>query len=375
MSSRTTQEALAVIFGQAQSALVQGDAGKVLDAFPENSIDTVITSPPYWGLREYSESEVQETIGLEADFEEYLAKVSDVFAKVQKVLKPTGSLWLNLGDRYHNKQLMGMPWRVALSLQEQGWILRNEVIWNQSKGSISGKDRLRMNRESIFHFVKQSKYYYNWQDILVKPNKMPSIKDGKVISATGVSGKKYRQQILESTALSEEERGRAIRALDDTLEAIKNGELVDFRMTIRGQQRVLHGNSTKLSGRAKELADKGFYILKSRAEGYMPNDIWNIVPEDEWRTDSHCAVFPVALLDLPIKATCPAQGVLLDPFVGTGSAVVAGLIYGRRAIGIDISSEYLDVAETRLRDTQAKLWGIQPAADVGRETLQGDVFV
>ena len=349
MNSRTPQEALAVIFGEVQYALVQADAGKALEVFPKNSIDTVITSPPYWGLREYSESEAPEAIGLEADFGEYLAKLAEVFAKVWEVLKPSGSLWLNLGDRYHNKQLLGMPWRVALSLQEQGWILRNEVIWNQSKGSISGKDRLRMNRESIFHFVKQAKYYYNWPDILVKPDKMPSVKDGKVISATGVSGKKYREQILESRCLTEKERSEALRALDAALEAIKSGELVDFRMTIRGQQRVLHGNSARLSGRAKELADKGFYILKSKSEGYMPNDIWNIVPEDVWRTDSHCAVFPVALLDLPIKATCPAQGILLDPFVGTGSAVVAGLMHGRRAIGIDISSEYLDVAEARLR--------------------------
>ena len=375
LSNRTPQDALAVIFNESQSAFVKGDAGAVMDLFPDNSIDTVITSPPYWGLREYSESDSQAAIGLEDSFEEYLLKIANVFSKVKDVLTPGGSLWLNVGDKYHNKQLMGMPWRIAIRLQEQGWILRNEVIWNQSKGSTSGKDRLRMNRESIFHFVKQAKYFYGWQDILVEPTKKPSIKDGKVISATGVSGKKYRQQILESKCLNRTERENAIRALDDTLEAIKNGELVDFRMTIRGQQRVLHGNSAKLSGRAKELAEKGFYIIKSKSEGYMPNDIWNIVPEDEWRTDSHCAVFPVELLDLPIKATCPAGGVILDPFVGTGSTVIAGLMYGRRAIGIDISSEYLDVAETRLRDIQTKLGQVQPASDVVEEPFQGDMLI
>ena len=375
LSNRTPQDALAVIFNESQSAFVKGDAGAVMDLFPDNSIDTVITSPPYWGLREYSESDSQAAIGLEDSFEEYLLKIANVFSKVKDVLTPGGSLWLNVGDKYHNKQLMGMPWRIAIRLQEQGWILRNEVIWNQSKGSTSGKDRLRMNRESIFHFVKQAKYFYGWQDILVEPTKKPSIKDGKVISATGVSGKKYRQQILESKCLNRTERENAIRALDDTLEAIKNGELVDFRMTIREQQRVLHGNSAKLSGRAKELAEKGFYIIKSKSEGYMPNDIWNIVPEDEWRTDSHCAVFPVELLDLPIKATCPAGGVILDPFVGTGSTVIAGLMYGRRAIGIDISSEYLDVAETRLRDIQTKLGQVQPASDVVEEPFQGDILI
>ena len=351
------REALAVIRGHAPSALAQGDTAAMLDAFPPNSIDTVITSPPYWRLREYSESEHQAAIGLEDTFDEYAEKLSGVFSRVKRVLKPTGSLWLNLGDKYHNKQLMGIPWRIAIKLQDQGWILRNEVIWNQSKGSISGKDRLRMNRESVFHFVKQPKYYYNWREILVKPNKQPSLKDGKVVSATGVSGKKYRQQIAESTALTEEERAAALQALDDTLQAIRDGHLVDFRMTIRGQQRVLHGNSAKLSGRAKELADRGFYILKSRAAGYMPNDIWNIVPEDQWRTDSHSAVFPVELLELPIKATCPPNGILLDPFVGTGSAVVAGLTLGRRAIGIDISAEYLEVAKKRIYRVQMEPQG------------------
>ena len=350
--------ALAVVDDRAQYALVQGDANSVLDTLPNDSINTVITSPPYWKLREYAESENQEAIGLEDTFEEYAEKIANTFAKVKRVLKPTGSLWLNLGDKYQNKQLMGIPWRIAIRLQDQGWILRNEVIWNQSKGSISGKDRLRMNRESIFHFVKQPKYYYDWQTILVKPNKRASIKDGKVISATGVSGKKYRRQILESTALSEVERTAALQALEDVLQAIRDGDLVDFRMTIRGQQRVLHGNSAKLSGRAKELADRGFYILKSSAEGHMPNDIWNIVPEDEWRTDSHCAVFPVALLELPIKATCPGRGVLLDPFVGTGSTVVAGLMFGRRAIGIDVSSEYLDVAKQRVSSVKVELSNI-----------------
>lgn len=348
-----TYEAVAVMAGCAQSALLRGDAGSMLDTFPDNSIDTVITSPPYWKLREYAESDSQDAIGLEDTFAEYLDKIANAFSKVKRVLKPTGSLWLNLGDKYHNKQLLGMPWRVALRLQDQGWILRNEVIWNQSKGSTSGKDRLRMNRESIFHFVKQPRYYYNWRDILVEPNKKASIKNGRVVSATGVSGKKYRQQILESPCLTEEERAAALQALEDALQAIKDGELVDFRITIRGQQRVLHGSSTKLSGRAKELADRGFYILKSNAAGYMPNDIWDIVPEDEWRTDSHCAVFPVELLELPIKATCPSRGILLDPFVGTGSTVVAGLTFGRRAIGIDVSQEYLDVAKLRLNGVQA----------------------
>lgn len=348
---------LEVIRKRQPFALIKGDAGVLLDCFPDNSIDCVITSPPYWNLREYAVSAQSDksAIGLEDTFDEYLKKVCNIFSKVKRVLKPTGSLWLNIGDKYYNKRLLGLPWRVAFGLQDQGWILRNEVIWNQSKGSISCKDRLRMNRESIFHFVKQHKYYYNWEDILVKPTKWASFKDGKVVSATGVSGMKYRDQIQYSNSLTTQEKSEAIHALEETLEGIREGKLNDFRMTIRGQQRVLHGNSTKLSGRAKELQENGFYILKSQTAGYMPTDIWNIVPEDEWRTDTHCAVFPIELLETPIKATCPKDGVLLDPFVGTGSTVVAGVKFGCRAIGIDLSLEYLALARERVFRTQKQL--------------------
>lgn len=360
-----------VIKNEARFALIEGDANRILSLLPDNSIDCVITSPPYWNLREYPITTINDdaAIGLEDSFGEYLAKVSRIFSKVQRVLKPTGSLWLNVGDKYHNKQLLGMPWRIAFRLQDQGWILRNEIIWNQSKGSISCKDRLRMNRESIFHFVKHPKYYYDWESILVKPARRATCKDGKVISATGVSGIKYRQQIERSNALTDKEKSKALKALEETLDGIRKGQLNDFRMTIRGQQRVLHGNSTKLSGRAKELEEKGFYIIKSMSAGCMPADIWNIVPEDEWRTDTHYAVFPIELLEMPIKATCPKDGILLDPFVGTGSTVVAGLKFGCRAVGIDVSAEYLALARQRILKTQRFLSWEEPPFDVFNESV------
>ena len=375
MTKYPVSHALTVINGDSRYALVGGDTSQVLDVLPDGSIDCVITSPPYWNLREYSVSTQTDStaIGLEGTFPEYLDKLKAVFAKVHRVLKDSGSLWLNLGDKYENKRLLGMPWRVAIALQDDGWILRNEVIWNQCKGSVSGKDRLRMNRESIFHFVKQPKYYYDWRSILIPPEKQPSYKDGQVMSATGVSGKKYRQQIETSLDLNPNERREALRTLDEALDELRSGQIVDFRMTIKGQQRVLHGDSSRLSGRAKELEQRGFYILKSLAAGYLPGDIWTIVPEDEWRTDSHCAVFPIDLLEIPIKATCPKDGVVLDPFVGTGSAVVAGLQFGRRAIGIDISEEYLDTAYQRIAKTLVR-FSDDAAPNVRYKAVKGNVL-
>ena len=127
-------------------------------------------------------------------------------------------------------------------------------------------------------------------------------------------------------------------------------------MTIRGVQRTWHSESTKISGRAKELETKGFYIMKCRTSGFLPTDIWNIVTEDTWRKDSHCAVFPEELLRIPILATCPKGGIVMDPFSGTGSTVAAAVKLGRRGIGIDLSAKYTKTAKKRLDGFQGDLF-------------------
>jgi site-specific DNA-methyltransferase (adenine-specific) len=185
---------------------ITGDALEVLRTMPDNTIDCVITSPPYWQLREYDNNNNKKEIGNETDFQQYVNKLTHVFNEVKRVLTNKGSLWFNLGDKYNDKELMGMPWRVALSLIDSGWILRNDVIWDQMKGTQSCKDRLRDVYEHIFHFVKEKKYYYDHNEIRVAPVRKPKKYNGELVSATGVSGKKYREQIKNSAALSEEEK-------------------------------------------------------------------------------------------------------------------------------------------------------------------------
>lgn len=328
---------------------IHSDCLTALRAMPDASVNCIITSPPYWGMRIYDNAEDENEIGNEPAFQDYVSALTEIFNEAKRVLTSDGSLWLNLGDKYNSKALMGMPWRVAISLMDRGgWILRNDVIWNQLKGTQSCKDRLRDSYEHIFHFVKSKKYYYDDDSIRIKPTKQPTITETSVTSSTGVSGKKYRKLIIESTVLSEEEKEAAMKALDDTLAEVRSGELNDFRMTIRGAQRAWHSNNTAVSGRAKELEARGFYIMKIRSKGCLPTDIWSIVTEDTWRKDNHCAVFPEELLRIPILATCPPKGVVLDPFSGTGSTVAAALKLGRRAIGIDLSEEYIANSEKRI---------------------------
>lgn len=336
--------------------LICGDCLSELKKMDNQTVNCIITSPPYWAMRNYDNNEDVNEIGNEESYLDYISKLKSVFSEAKRVLSDNGSLWLNIGDKYNNKALMGMPWRVAISLMDDGWILRNDVIWNQMKGTQSCKDRLRDMYEHFFHFVKSKTYYYNADEIKLKPNLKPKKINGKMVSATGVSGKKYRQMIIDSEALNDTEKSNALKALDDVLLKIQSGEVNDFRMTIRGAQRAWHSDDVAISGRAKELKEKGFYIMKMGASGFLPGDIWNIVPEDTWRKDSHCAVFPEELLRIPILATCPNGGIVLDPFSGTGSTVSAALKLGRKGIGIDLSAEYNTIAINRIKQIDNTLF-------------------
>lgn len=336
------------IEGNSKYKLIQGDCLSILKEMDEESINCIITSPPYWGMRAYDNEEDSREIGNEKEFEQYVSNLTSIFEEAKRVLRKDGSLWLNLGDKYVDKALLGMPWRVAISLMDSGWIMRNDVIWHQLKGTQSCKDRLRDSYEHIFHFVKSKNYYYDSDAIRIKPTKLPTISDSDTISSTGVSGKKYRKLIQESTELTEQEKTNALKALDDTLAEIRAGLVNDFRMTIRGAQRAWHSDNTKISGRAKELVNRGYYVMKIYAKGHLPSDVWDIVTEDTWRKDNHCAVYPEKLLIIPILATCPENGIVLDPFNGTGTTVVASLKLGRCGVGIDLSPAYIKTAQERI---------------------------
>ena len=327
---------------------ILGDCLSVLKQLDDESVNCIITSPPYWGMRAYDNEDDSHEIGNEKSFELYVKSLTEVFNEARRVLKQDGSFWLNLGDKYVDKALLGMPWRVAISLIDNGWILRNDVIWHQLKGTQSAKDRLRDSYEHVFHFVKSKRYFYDADAIRIKPSKLPNIGDSTTVSSTGVSGKKYRRLIEESTELTEQEKINANKALDEVLAEIRSGLVNDFRMTIRGSQRAWHSDNTRISGRAKELVNKGFYVMKIYAKGHLPTDVWDIVTEDTWRKDNHCAVYPEKLLQIPILATCPVGGIVLDPFNGTGTTVSAALKLGRRGVGIDLSPEYLKTSEKRI---------------------------
>lgn len=323
-----------------------GDSLETLKQLPGDAVDCIITSPPYWGQRDYANG----GIGLEDKPQDFIENLLLITNELKRVLKPTGSFWLNLGDTYNNKCLQGIPWRMAFAMiDNQKWTLRNSIIWNKHKGGLhSTNDRLRNVHENVFHFVKNAKgYFYNADAIRTKPRET-IVKNGSVISATGVSGVRYKRQIELSTSLNEEEKQNAMTALNEVLRKITMGEASDFRMIIRNQQRTTHSDSSTVSGRAKELVNKGFYFLMYHPDGTLPNDVWDIIPEDTQKREKHFAAFPEDLCRLPILATCPERGIVLDPFCGTGTANKVALSLERKSIGIDISQEYIDLAQKRI---------------------------
>ncbi len=324
---------------------IAGDALDVLGRLPAATFDCCMTSPPYWGKREYGSG----GIGLEKDYREFIEAIAAVFAEVKRVLKPTGSFWLNIGDTYKQKGLVGVPWRVALHLvDKQGWTLRNDVVWNKVKGSPDNtRDRLRNVHESVFHFVKRQRGYYYNADAIRSAPKTTKVVNGSVVTASGVSGVRYKRQIELSTELDAAEKRNANTMLEGMLDAINRGELADFRMIIRGQQRATHSDSERLSGRAKELRDKGFYFLKYHPNGSKPSDVWDILPEDTQRRRGHFAPFPEDLCRIPILATSPPDGIVLDPFCGTGTTMLVASQLGRKSVGIDLSPEYIKMADQR----------------------------
>jgi site-specific DNA-methyltransferase (adenine-specific) len=322
-----------------------GDALDVLKQLPSESVDCIVTSPPYWNKRQYESG----GIGLEMHPNEFIDNLLLVTNELHRVLKNTGSFWLNIGDTYKEKALQAIPWRLAIRMiDDQNWLLRNSVIWNKQKGAMdSAKDRFRNVHENFFHFTKSKYYYFDDESIRSNPRKS-IIKNGALISATGVSGIRYKRQIELSTSLNAEERKAALTELNSILSKVQKGEINDFRMIIRGQQRATHSNESSVSGRAKELASKGFYFLIYNSQGTLPTDVWDIIPEDTQQRVNHYAPFPEDLCKIPILCTCPIDGVVLDPFCGTGTANSVAFNLERKSIGIDISSSYIQLAVSRL---------------------------
>jgi len=271
-----------------------GDACELLQRMPSDFCDAVITSPPYFQQRTYGH---EHEIGGESEPAEYIARLLKVFTEVRRVLKPSGTLWMVMGDKFVNGQQLGIPWRVAFGLQDSGWILRNDIIWHKPNAMpCAAKRRLTVDHEYVFFFTRTNNYYYDADAI-----REPHITFSEQSRMRGGRTHFFRRQ--------------------STPEAGKNGGKIN-----------LH------DGRW----DQAFHPL-----GRSKRSVWSI-PLSKYR-GAHFAVFPESLVTTCILAGSPSQGCVLDPFLGSGTTAVVAQRLGRHFIGIDCIERYCEMASARLR--------------------------
>ena len=305
--------------------ILQGDCVESLNKLEDQSINTCITSPPYWGLRNYNDESKQ--LGMEDTPEEFVENLVRVFREVKRVLRDDGTVWLNLGDSYNTtqagnktwgdgvgankhyvdgsipkkrnliqglkkKDLVGIPWRVAFALQADGWYLRQDIIWHKPNPMPESiKDRCTKAHEYIFLLSKKPKYYYDHEAI--KEDAKNAGK--KVTSAKGWDISKG-----------------------------KGG----------------HGSFHK-DGRSKEFYE---FIQNPKKN---KRSVWTITTKPF--KGAHFATFPKDLIEPCVLAGCPEGGTVLDPFGGSGTTGIVAAQHSRNAVLLELNQEYIDLAKERIK--------------------------
>ena len=266
-----------------------GSALEVLKTFDNEIVDCVVTSPPYYNLRDYQNDQ---QLGMEKSPVQYVANLVEIFNEIKRILKDDGVVWLNLGDTYaKDKNLLGIPWRVAFALQESGWYLRSDIIWQ--KTSIlpeSVKDRCTKSHEYIFMLTKSQNYYYN----------------AEAIKEPTVSKDNYRRD------------------------------------------RDNPNNKTNTTAGRSRMGGMKHNNYETRNK----RSVWTMAPHVS--KDYHFATYPKELPMNCIKASCRENGLVLDPFVGSGTTVQVAEILGRKSVGIDIQHKYLDLCLKKIQ--QKTIW-------------------
>ena len=324
-----------------KNTIINGNSLEVLKSLPDNSIDCCVTSPPYYALRDYG---CDGQIGLEETPEKYIESLCDVFSEVRRVLTPEGTLWLNIGDSYNGnkvgntevvknkkvsesndfhkklwggakpKDLIGIPWMLAFALRSQGWYLRQDIIWHKPNPMPeSVTDRCTKSHEYIFLMSKSQKYYFDYEAI-----QEPCADQSRTNYACG----------NRTNGINKD------RNDNDFGERSKNWKPRTKNCQYDGQK----PNSFHLS-RENGEPDKEYYVRNKR-------DVWsvNVKPCSE----AHFATYPFELIKPCILAGCPENGIVLDPFMGSGTTAIVARSLNRNYLGVELNPEYIKIAHKRL---------------------------
>ncbi len=315
--------------------VICGDSDVELARLEPRTIDLVVTSPPYFQQREYG----QEGLGNEETVEEYLEGIVSTFAKVIRVMKPTGNIVYNMGDKIIGGSMQLIPYQFALKvLADFNLRLVNDITWVKSNPTPHQfSRRLVASTEPFFHFALGRDYYYDRKAFLRADRKRRPKPTKKL-------GAKYRE-LIDASTLSQTEKEGAHRALDEVIDDVRRGKIHSFRMKIRGIHAPAYGGQE--GGRKMRIERYGFTIIRISGETLKRDIIEN--PVESLPGNDHPAVFPVKVIGELVRLLCPEGGMVLDPYLGSGSTMVAALRERRSCIGIDISREYCIDAQERVR--------------------------
>ncbi len=318
-----------------------GDSAVKLAEIESDSIDLVLTSPPYFRQREYA----TEGMGNEETVEEYIDNLLIVFDEIIRVMKPTGNIVYNLGDKIIHGSAQLIPYQFALKvLQNFDLRLVNDITWVKSNPSPHQfSRRLVASTEPFFHFALGKQYYYDRSAFLPTARRKRSKPSDKL-------GMRYRE-LIEESDLSEEQKIQAHKALDEVILEVHAGKIHSFRMKIRGIHAPAYGGQE--GGRKMRMERYGFTIIRISGDR-LKRDVIE-TPVESLPGNGHPAIFPVAVVRELIRLLCPKGGIVLDPYLGSGSTAVAALLERRNAVGIDISEEYCIAAERRIREAAEML--------------------
>ena len=311
--------------------IINKDILNATNDLKNNSIKCVITSPPYYKARNYGNTD---QIGLEETPEKYVESLVNVFEGLKDKMTSDGNLFVNLGDKYDkNKSLMLIPSLFAFKMIENGWILRNKIIWYKPNHQPSPvKDRLTNTYEEIFHFTKQRKYYYDLDSIRIPI---------EYNEREGEKAHKRFKERIEQSDLSEEQKSLA---MEELIRLHKENRInKDARLKLKGSHKTLFGGDSNLSGRAKELETKGFYFHCNNPKGKNLGDLLSVNIKSH--KGIHEAIFPEELVVPLIKVGSGEGDIVLDPFAGTGTTCRVADDLGRVGLGVELNSEYVKYYE------------------------------
>ena len=334
----------------------RGDVRDVLKRLPDESVHCVVTSPPYWGLRDYG---VDGQIGLEDSPEAFVAAMVEVFREVRRVLRKDGTCWINLGDSYaasslsHHgrgkaggpenprrvkaqglkaKDLVGIPWRVALALQDDGWWLRSDVVWSKPNPMPeSVTDRPARAHEYVFLLTRSPRYFYDAEAVRESSQSKTrqserSLSFNREVAEPDRPGQTYSQHRKGRQPWPQ---GWATSGKHDARSHNK-----------KSKRRTVRPCDTRGGG-------QGTGEMTYPAHGRNLRTVWEIATHPF--PEAHFATFPPALVEPCIKAGCPSGGVVLDPFMGAGTVGLVATKLGRRYVGIELNPEYAAMAERRIQ--------------------------